>query len=428
MKVFYDLLSFIVSICIFPFEFLKRDPAVRHRWARQKWGIGSHGPHDIWIHAVSVGEVLAASSLVNEVNHRRPDIKIALSTVTDTGQIVAKNNMQDTTVFYLPWDIRHVAYRVMDDIKPRLIVIMETELWPALIWSADYRNIPLVILNGRISDASYSGYRKIRWFMKRLLSKVSFIGMQGQTDLERIRNIGAPEKISAVTGNLKYDVEPPASSTLSNEPSTNLFWLNILKRPVWIAGSTHEGEEEKILDAYRQIISRGTNLTLILAPRHPERFQAVEKLIKQAGFSCLRRTDINAGSSNTGSLPASKVLLLDAMGELATAYSAADVVFMGGSLSPAGGHNILEPALWKKPILFGPHMENFRQMAELFIQEDACIQVATPEDLTSAVTTLLADPEKAAAMAGRAHNILRRNRGASIRCSDIIESYIENRH
>ncbi len=418
MKVIYDLLSFAVSLCISPFEFFKRDPALRRRWTSQRWGLGDYGPHDIWIHAVSVGEVLAASSVVSEIKSRQPGIKIALSTVTDTGQAVARKKMSGITIFYLPWDIRHVVGRVMDDLKPRIFITMETELWPALIWSADQRDIPMVILNGRISDASYKGYRKIRCFMKSLLNKLSFIGMQSQADLKRIRNIGASEKISAVTGNLKYDVEPPTLSDSS--------WLNQLKRPVWIAGSTHEGEEEKILDAYQRIISTGRDLTLLLAPRHPERFQAVEKLITQAGFSCLRRSGIDTGASSSSSVSGTAVVLLDAMGELAAAYRTADVVFVCGSMSPVGGHNILEPALWKKPILFGPHMENFRQIAELFLSEDACIQVADSDDLTLAVTTLLADPEKAASMADRAHEILARNRGASIRCADILEGYLEN--
>ncbi len=426
MKVIYDLLFFVVSLCISPFEFLKRDPEVRHRWARQRWGLEDYGSHDIWIHAVSVGEVMAASSVVNEIKRRRPGIKIAFSTVTDTGQAVARNNMQDLTVFYLPWDIRYVVGRVMNNIKPRLLVTIETELWPALLWSASQRGIPMVILNGRISDSSYSGYMKISWFMKSLLNKFSFIGMQSQSDLKRIRDIGASEKTSTVTGNLKYDVKPPDLNYSSNYSSDHLSWLDQLKRPLWIAGSTHEGEEEKILDAYQRIVSKGTNLTLLLAPRHPERFKVVEKLVRKAGFSCRLRSEIEVGISNTSSDSNTDVVLLDAMGELAAAYRIADVVFVGGSMVTTGGHNILEPALWKKPILFGPHMENFRQMAELFISEDACIQVTDPDDLAFAVTTLLANPEKAAAIAERAYEILAQNQGASIRCADILESYLRN--
>jgi len=402
---YYDLLAFLAAIILTPYEYFRRPGNLRAAWLRERWGFWRCGPVDVWIHAVSVGEALAASGVVKELKLRRHDLKIAVSTVTDTGRKVAMESMPGVPVFYMPWDVGPVVGRVLRAVSPSVVAVMETELWPAFIGATAAEGVPLLILNGRISDKSYRGYMRIRRFMRLLMLKVTHFGMQSRADLDRIRAIGAEDQAASVIGNLKFDIEPPVARDMD--------WITSLARPVWIAGSTHEGEEEKILAAYRMLIDAGRNLTLVIAPRHPRRFDAVERVITSAGFDCARR-------SATGGKPGG-VVLLDAMGELASAYAAADVVFVGGSLVPSGGHNILEPAYWRKPVVFGNHMENFRAIAAAFLEEQAGIRVASPEELAGAVGRILDNSTESAAMADRAYALIERNRGAAARCADLLE-------
>ncbi|MBI5143398.1 MAG: 3-deoxy-D-manno-octulosonic acid transferase [Nitrospirae bacterium] len=405
---YYDLLAFIAAIILTPYEYFRRPTHLRATWLRERWGFWRCGPVDVWIHAVSVGEALAASGVVKELKRRRPDLKIAVSTVTDTGRKIALESMPGVPVFYMPWDIGPLTSRVLRRASPKVVAIMETELWPSLISRTSREQVPLVILNGRISDRSFRGYMRIRRFMRLLFLKVTHFGMQSRADLERIRAIGAEDQVSSVIGNLKFDIAPPAARDMD--------WPAALKHPVWIAGSTHEGEEEKVLSAHRMLADSGRNITLVIAPRHPQRFDAVERVINSAGFKCARRSGIGGEAGG--------VILLDAMGELASAYAAADVVFVGGSLVPSGGHNILEPAFWRKPVIFGNYMENFRAIAAGFIEEKAGIQVNSPVELAGAIGRVLDNPAESASMADRAFALIERNRGASVRCADILERHI----
>lgn len=410
----YDIGSALALLTLFPFELMKRPAGNRLEWARDKCSLSSVVPHDVWIHAVSVGEALVAAGLVRELRLRHPDLSVAVSTVTDTGRAIAKKEIPGATVFYLPWDIRPITGRLMRRLRPRVLVTMETELWPALIGSARKRNIPVLILNGRISDRSYRGYMRIRSFMKEILTKVSYFGMQSEMDMNRIVAMGAPRESAGITGNIKYDIEIPSR--------VDIEWMDSLERPILLAGSTHEGEEEKLIEAYGIIRERGMNLTLVIAPRHPERFDRVIGIVRDKGLECTRRSEIKSNLSGSAT---KGVVILDSMGELAASYCGADVAFVGGSLVPLGGHNILEPAMWKKPILFGPHMNNFRQISGDFLSESACIQVSDAGDLARWVLRLLSDTRFAADMAGRARDILDRNRGAARRCADVLEGYLQ---
>lgn len=407
---YYDLLALLAAIILTPYEYFRRPGNLRAAWLRERWGFWRCGPVDVWIHAVSVGEALAASGVVKELKRRRPDLKIAVSTVTDTGRGIAMESMPGVPVFYMPWDIGPLIGRVLRTTQPKVVAVMETELWPAMISRTSLEHVPLVILNGRISDRSFRGYMRIRRFMRLLLLKVTHFGMQSRADLDRIRAIGAEDQAASVIGNLKFDIAPPVARDMD--------WLSALSHPVWIAGSTHEGEEQKVLGAYRMLADSGRNITLVIAPRHPQRFDAVERVITAAGFDCARRSSIGGKSGG--------IILLDAMGELASAYAAADVVFVGGSLVPSGGHNILEPAHWRKPVIFGSHMENFRAIAAGFLDEKAGVQVNTPEELAGAVGRILDNSTESAEMAERAYALIERNRGAAARCADLLLRYAEH--
>jgi len=316
------------------------------------------GDESIWIHAVSVGEVLTARALLPQLRERYPRLRIFLSTTTITGNQVARTNVHDVDgVFYFPLDLPGAIRRTLDRVNPDLVLIAETEIWPNFLRECRRRGIRVVMVNGRISDRSLPRYRVVRRWLKRVLDDYTLLGMQTEADRERIESIGADGRKVEVFGNLKYDALD-VQHTLPPDVSAMLSSLH----PLWIAASTMPGEDELILEAFAEVRKRHPDLTLLIAPRHPDRFDAVERTIRDRGFSCTRRTRLERGA---------EVLLLDSVGELASTFRHASVVFVGGSLVPRGGHNILEPAAFSKPVVFGPHMENFREIRDLFIGADA---------------------------------------------------------
>jgi 3-deoxy-D-manno-octulosonic-acid transferase len=375
----------------------------RERMGRLPPGLTSDVPC-VWIHAVSVGEVLAARALVKPLKQRFPRYRVVVSTTTMTGQAVARASLHGSDgLFYAPFDWPGPVRRVLDALKPRLLLLVETELWPNLIHEARRRGSRIAVVNGRISDRSFGRYRLVRLFLRRVLSEVDLLLMQTDEYARRAKSIGAPAGRVEVVGNLKYDALdapglPDDLAALLSPPGAG---------PLWIAGSTVAGEEPLVLAAFRRVRVTFPKARLLLAPRHPERFDAAALEVEAAGFRCARRTRTTAADWD-----GAEVMLLDTLGELARAYSAASVVFVGGSLVAAGGHNVLEPAVAGRAVIVGPHMENFQEIADGFRAAGALVEVDSEAGLASAVSELLADDGGRAEMGRRAQALVERNRGA----------------
>lgn len=428
MYLLYSLALTIIFLALLPYFIYQ---AIRHgKYAGSfKERLGwlpvsslSDGRQTVWVHAVSVGEFLAARSLVERIKRELPDFRLVVSTTTLTGQRLARAeaSARFDAVFYFPFDWTFAVRRSLNQVKPSLIVILETELWPNFLRECRRRSILTVIANGRISPRSFSRYRRIRRFMARVLNDVSLLIMQSEADVERAVLLGARDRDVRACGNLKYDVA--SESQISNlksetaEEVDNLFALSSSPRLI-IAGSTAPGEEKILLAALNEARKQEglKDTRLILAPRHPERFNEVAGLIAQSGFKFVRRSE---DAPATVVPQTADVILLDTIGELAALYRFAAVVFVGGSMVPRGGHNIIEPALYAKPIIVGPHTENFRQIVFDFAQADAVVQIrATGEGASSSFTSelirLLSDTESAQALGARAREILLKNRGAT---------------
>jgi 3-deoxy-D-manno-octulosonic-acid transferase len=378
----------------------------RERMGRLPVYLNVDGDRSIWVHAVSVGEVLAARPLIEALKARFPSLRVFLSTTTVSGNAVARKSLRGIDgLFYAPFDWPGPVRKALATLNPELLVLIETEIWPNLIHEARRRGTRVAIANGRISPRSFAGYRRVKGFLRPVLADVDLFLMQGDTHAERIREMGAPVERVRVTGNLKFDaVELPRTP----ERLARLILPAVRRgRPLWVAGSTVPGEEELVLQAFHHVRERMPETGLLVAPRHPERFSQVPAVIEAAGFRCVLRSSLEPEAWRDG-----EVVLLDTLGELAQVYPLATVVFVGGSLVPAGGHNILEPAIAGKPVLVGPHMENFREIADQFRSEAAVIQVDTPDELAREVLSLLTDEARRRSVGERARSLIDRNRGA----------------
>ena len=383
-------------------------------------------PGTIWIHAVSVGEALAGVPLAKRLKEAYPQRPLVISTTTITGQQVVRERMPFAdAVFYFPFDWAFCVRKVMHAVKPAVIVVLETEVWPNFLHEAGRRKVPVVFTSGRISDRSFARFQKwfgifgfyLRPLLASALSNVAVFLMQTETDAERLRALGAPAERVKVSGNLKYDQELPAATPLST-------WLEAECKeqgrwPVIVAGSVVANEEPLALIAFGVVQGDYPEALLVLAPRKPERFAAAAEFIEEAHHNFVRRSELAvagpvASSSDNGkSFTASTtVLLLDSIGELASLYRLADGVFVGGSLVPSGGHNILEPAAFGKVPVFGPSMENFAAIASRFVKAGAAIQVSSPEDAGVAWIHLLKSPEKMHRMGETARQLVETSRGA----------------
>jgi 3-deoxy-D-manno-octulosonic-acid transferase len=352
----------------------------------------------IWIHAVSVGEVLTARALLPELRERYPKLRLFLSTTTMTGQQIARNNLQYVDeVFYFPFDLSFIVNRTLKLVKPRLFIMMETEIWPNLLRACDRAGVKTMLVNGRISARSYPRYQLVRPFFRRVLRHVDRFCMQSDESARRVVDIGADRDRVMVTGSLKFDsLEIPGSSPGDRGSNRVLRYFRISPdRPVLIAASTLKGEEDAILEAFQRIRATMTNALLIIAPRKPQRFDDVERLARRAGWNVARRSELRVDAE-----PRQDVVVLDTIGELAQLYQVATAVFVGGSLVDSGGHNILEPAVFGKPIVFGPYMHNFAEIARTFLDNDAAIQVRTGRELDTVLLGLLGDPVRRARVGG----------------------------
>jgi 3-deoxy-D-manno-octulosonic-acid transferase len=375
------------------------------------------GHRVIWLHAVSVGEVLASLSIIQSVRKEFPEHKLVISTVTRTGFDLAGQILKDDVVIYFPLDLTLPVQRVLNHIHPEIILIMETELWPNFITHVWLKNIPICLLNGRISPRSYNGYRRIRFLTGFLLKKIGYFSMQTEADAKRIIDLGAPEEKVKVTGNVKFDAsyaQPVAKGEI--ELLRNSLGLKPDEK-LWIAGSTHPGEENVILEVYQELIKEFQNIRLLIAPRHIERSVDVENLIKSYGFPCMRISQMKEGLDNP-------VLLLDQLGKLKAIYSAGELVFVGGSLIPHGGQNMIEPASLGKPVIFGPHIFNFQETAGLLLEESAGMMVRGKGELLSACRSLLKDETSRRRMGDLARKVVETNLGATTRNIEIIKKFI----
>jgi 3-deoxy-D-manno-octulosonic-acid transferase len=382
------------------------------------------GDESIWIHAVSVGEVLTVRALLPELRERYPRLRLFVSTTTMAGQQVAKTNLPYVDeVFYFPFDLGFIVNRTLRLVRPRLFVMMETEIWPNLLRACHRDGVRTALVNGRISARSYPRYRFVRFFFRKVLMHVDRFCMQGEESARRIIELGAPRERVTVTGSLKFDSlefgpSTPSRSARGTGPVVHdvhergrarvLRYFRVSpNRPVVIAASTLKGEEEFVLEAFQRIRATMPNALLIVAPRKPERFGDVERLVRRAGWNVARRTELRVDAE-----PRNDVVVLDTIGELAQLFQVATVVFVGGSLVDAGGHNILEPAVFGKPIVFGPHMHNFAEIARTFLDNGAAMQVRSGRDLESALLDLLGDPVRRASLGAAARALVEANRGA----------------
>ena len=370
-------------------------------------------PGGIWVHAVSVGESIAAAPMIRALLTRYPQLPITVTCMTPTGSERIQALFADEPRIqhcYLPYDLPWAAARFLDRIKPKLGVIMETELWPNLIHQCARRAIPVALANARLSARSAKGYARFARLTRPMLEAMSLIAVQTQTEAERFRQLGARPECVEVTGSIKFD--------LSIDPQ---LWVKARElreqwqaqeRPVWIAASTHEGEDEIVLAAHRQLLAHYPNALLMLVPRHPERFNSVFELCQREGFVTVRRSQHTPVSAQT------QVLLGDTMGELLFLYALADSAFVGGSLVPNGGHNVLEPAALGKPVLSGPHLFNFLEIAALLREAGALEEVDDAPGLAVAVQRLFELPQDAQRMAEAGLKVMQANQGALQRLLD----------
>jgi 3-deoxy-D-manno-octulosonic-acid transferase len=370
------------------------------------------GDESIWIHAVSVGEALTARALIADLRERYPGLKIFLSTTTLTGQQIARTRLRDTdAVFFFPFDLPPFVNRTLRLVRPRLFITMETEIWPNLLRACRRAGVKTMIANGRISLRSYPRYRLARGFFRRVLGDVDRFCMQSDESARRIIEIGADPARVTVTGSLKFEsLELPAVAAGRGAGRVLRYFRIPASRPVFMAASTLKGEEALVLAAFAAVRRAHPTALLIMAPRKPERFGEAEVLARAEGLRVVRRTELGVDAE-----PRADVVILDSMGELAYLFQVATVVFVGGSLVDAGGHNILEPAVHGKPIVFGPHMENFAEIAATFLTNHAAVQVAHGSALTEAVVRLLGDPVERARLGAAARALVEANRGAKPR-------------
>ncbi len=389
------------------------------------------GDESIWIHAVSVGEVLTARALLPDLRQRYPRLRIFLSTTTMTGQEIARNNLQFVdAVFYFPFDFAFIVNRTLRLVRPRIFIMMETEIWPNLLRACRRAGVKTMLANGRISSRSYPRYRLARRFFEPVLRDVDRFCMQSDESARRIVDIGAEPARVTVTGSLKFDsLEGPFDSPQGLAqgrpagPAGDLAGRNRVlryfrirpERPVVMAASTRKGEEGFVLEAFQRIRATLPGALLIIAPRKPEQWDEVERLARRGGWRVARRSELPVDGE-----PRQDIVLLDTVGELAQLYQVATVVFVGGSLVDTGGHNILEPAVFGKPIVFGPHMQNFAEIARAFLDNGAAVQVRSGRELQGVLLDLLGDPVRRASLGAAARALVEANKGARGRTLDAI--------
>ena len=395
-----------------------------HRGFFRRFGFlpkGLNLDEPIWIHAVSVGEAISIKGLIGKIREAYPNKKLVISTVTATGNKIARSLISEGDFLtYLPLDFSFIIKRVMRKIKPCLFIIAETEIWPNLIACLYKEKIPIVTVNGRISDNSYSGYRTIRFLIRPILSKIKKFCVQSEIDALRLINLGVAKENIQVTGNVKFDLNLAKAQDSKVLVIREKLWLG-LDGKLWVCGSTHPHEEEIIIKAYRELLLSYPKLKLLIAPRHPERSKDIGRLVSANSFMPIFISNISGSCPTCINNP---VFILDVMGELFDYYSAADIVFVGGSLVKTGGHNILEPASQKKPVFFGPYMFNFRDISRMFLENKAGIMVQDANDLVVKIKEILDSNLLAKQLVEHAYDLIINNRGATQKNIDVIKQIL----
>ncbi len=428
MNIFYDLIFLLFAVFYLP-AFLFRRKSRAGFFMRL--GFLPKFPElnrPIWIHAVSVGEAMAVKHLREELKERFPQKKFVISTVTATGNKIARNIAgEKDLVLYLPLDFSWIVRGVISKVNPSLFVIAETEIWPNLISCLYEKKIPIVLVNARISDRSFGKYLLAKSLLKPLLNKVSVFCAQTQVDVERLLKLGVlPDKVVR-TGNMKFDIRVQDYAALKKDYADYRIKFGLgIKEKLFTAASTHPGEEEEILKAYLKVSGLFSDVRLLIAPRHPERSETVEKLINKYGelkaYRISRLSRMDTVSNDARKKP---VFILDTVGQLMYFYAISDIVFVGGSLVKKGGHNILEPASLGKPVIFGRYMFNFRDISELFLKNNAGIMVKDGVELEEKLRMLLGDKEKAFQLGRAGRELILENQGAAVRNAETIRMLLE---
>ncbi len=418
----YQVLLYLIQPLIWLRLLLRsrKAPAYRKRWG-ERYGFcaGKVAAGGILLHSVSVGETLAAIPLVRALRHHYPFLPITVTTMTPTGsERVLSALGNDVNHVYLPYDLPGSMERFLNQVNPKLVIIMETELWPNLIFQLHRRNIPLVIANARLSARSAMGYQKIGHFVKTILHKITLIAAQNQEDGDRFTELGLKRSQLAITGSLKFDISV-TPELAAKAVTLRRQWA--ARRPVWIATSTHDGEESIILDAHCKLLKQYPNLLLILVPRHPERFTKAEELTKKAGLSYILRSSGKIPEANI------QVVIGDSMGELMLLYGIADLAFVGGSLVERGGHNPLEAAAHAIPVLMGPHTFNFKAICAKLDQANGLITVTNSQSLFTEINSLLTDEDYRLYYGRHAAEVLHENQGTLQRLLKLLEPYLPPR-
>ncbi|SHI57242.1 3-deoxy-D-manno-octulosonic-acid transferase [Malonomonas rubra DSM 5091] len=429
MYLLYNALLVLVSLVLVPYYLLrglrygKSRRGIRERLGRfspeqLEW---LQGKRIFWVHAVSVGETRAAVPLLKQLKQKYPEHKILVTNVTETGHAVAKGLSEVDFCLFFPFDFSWVVRRVFQQVKPELVAIVETEIWPNFVRQANLLNIPLVLVNGRLSDRSYPRYRFFRPLLRPLLECFSAFCMQSQVDAERISQLGAETRRVENTGNLKYDHE---LKELTGDDLARLRQEYRLPEnlPILVAGSTHAGEEKLLISLYRELLDENRELLLVVIPRHPERCREVQVLVDEQRIESRLRSAL---SEDQTAFASGQVLLIDTLGEVLNLYAVADLVFVGGSLVPVGGHNLLEASLLSKPVLFGRHVQNFREISEKLIRAGAGVKVNSAQELGQQVRKLFDDPIRCRAMGQAGRSLIAENTGATERTLRRISYYID---
>lgn len=422
MRQLYSFLLYILQPLIWLRLFLRgrKAPAYRKRWA-ERYGFcrGKVEPNGIMLHSVSVGETLTAIPLVRALRYRYPTLPITVTTMTPTGsERVMSAFGDDVHHVYLPYDLPGSVNRFLNQVSPKLVIVMETELWPNLIHQLNKRKIPLVIANARLSERSAKGYGKLGKTIRTMLQKITLIAAQNKEDGERFIQLGLKRSHLAITGSLKFDISV-TPELAARALTLRRQWAP--HRPVWIAASTHDGEESILLEAHAKLLQQFPDLLLILVPRHPERFPTAQQLVTQAGMSYITRS--------SGEIPSelTQVIIGDTMGELMLLYGIADLAFVGGSLVERGGHNPLEPAAHAVPVLMGPHIFNFKDICNKLEQANGLITVNDAASLAEQITLLLSDDDFRRYRGQQAVNVLLQNQGALEKLLGLLEPYLPAR-
>lgn len=373
----------------------------------------------LWVHAVSVGEVQASAPLIQRLLNAHPQLPVLVTTTTPTGSARLRELLGDHVQHvYAPYDVPMVVQRFLDVTQPRLALFMETEVWPNILMQCRRRGIPTVLANARMSQRSASGYARLGGLSRETFANLDLVAAQAQADAERFIALGVSENQVVVTGSIKFDARLPPSL---EEQAAVLKRDWGADRPVWIAASTHEGEEEQILAAQERILTQVPEALLVLVPRHPERFARVEALVHRHNLNLIKRSENLPCNSTT------RVFLGDSMGELPMFFAAADVAFVGGSLVPHGGHNLLEPAACGVPVITGPHVFNFTRIADMLLEQEAAVQVNDTDELIDKVADWLSDASRRTRIGENGRRVVEQNRGALERLVELVEGLLEQR-